>query len=300
MVNQWFLGLDEFQTMRNRIIKQVKKDWQKNFENQLDIAERKEISKVARYFRSEYYKGIDDYLSTKKITNYEGLFKELDVTNIYNDIYVNIGLRFTKWYQRNFEKLIDKQTTDETIWAQKYSYIAGKIAAERVVSVSGNRRKELRNVIQRLVKNPEFNSMNEKQQQRILRQKFNGLSKTNAQRIVRTESTLAANYATQQTAIDTFGINNLQKEWFAALDSRTRPDHAAANGQIVDQKDYFRVGGEELMMPGDSNASAANVINCRCSSASFPKEEPETVQSNLLEGLAYTYIAGEVAQEVLE
>jgi len=286
--------------MRNLIIKKVKKDWQKNFENQLDIAERKEISNVARYFRTEYFKGIDEYLTTKRITSYEGLFKEVDMSNVYNDIYVNIGLRFTKWYQRNFEKLIDKQTTDFSIWEEKYSYIASKIAAERVVSVSGNRRKELRNVIQRLVKNPEFNSMNEKQQQKILRQKFNGLSKTNAQRIVRTESTLAANYATQQTAIDTFGINNLQKEWFAALDSRVRPDHAAANGQIVDQKDYFRVGGEELMMPGDSNGSAFNVINCRCSSASFPKPEPETVQSNLLEGLAYAAIAGEVVQEIIE
>ena len=286
--------------MRNLIIKKVKKDWQKNFENQLDIAERKEISNVARYFRTEYFKGIDEYLTTKRITSYDGLFKEVDMSNVYNDIYVNIGLRFTKWYQRNFEKLIDKQTTDFSIWEEKYSYIASKIAAERVVSVSGNRRKELRNVIQRLVKNPEFNSMNEKQQQKILRQKFNGLSKTNAQRIVRTESTLAANYATQQTAIDTFGINNLQKEWFAALDSRVRPDHAAANGQIVDQKDYFRVGGEELMMPGDSNGSAFNVINCRCSSASFPKPEPETVQSNLLEGLAYAAIAGEVVQEIIE
>jgi uncharacterized protein with gpF-like domain len=286
--------------MRNLIIKKVKKDWQKNFENQLDIAERKEISNVARYFRTEYFKGIDEYLSTKRITSYEGLFKESDVSNIYNDIYVNIGLRFTKWYQRNFEKLIDKQTTDFSIWEEKYSYIASKIAAERVVSVSGNRKKELRNVLQRLVKNPDFNSMNERQQQRILRQKFNGLSKTNAQRIVRTESTLAANYATQQTAIDTFGINNLQKEWFAALDSRVRPDHAAANGQVVDQKDYFKVGGEELMMPGDSNGSAANVINCRCSSASFPKPEPETVQSNLLEGLAYAAIAGEVVQEIIE
>lgn len=286
--------------MRNLIIKKVKKDWQKNFENQLDIAERKEISNVARYFRTEYFKGIDEYLTTKRISTFEGLFKEVDMSNIYNDIYVNIGIRFTKWYQRNFEKLIDKQTTNFSIWEEKYSYIASKIAAERVVSVSGNRRKELRNVIQRLVKNPDFNSMNERQQQRILRQKFNGLSKTNAQRIVRTESTLAANYATQQTAIDTFGINNLQKEWFAALDSRVRPDHAAANGQVVDQKDYFKVGGEDLMMPGDSNGSAANVINCRCSSASFPKPEPETVQSNLLEGLAYAAIAGEVAQEIIE
>lgn len=286
--------------MRNLIIKKVKKDWQKNFENQLDIAERKEISNVARYFRTEYFKGIDEYLNIKRITSYEGLFKEVDMSNVYNDIYVNIGLRFTKWYQRNFEKLIDKQTTDFSIWEEKYSYIASKIAAERVVSVSGNRRKELRNVIQRLVKNPDFNSMNEKQQQRILRQKFNGLSKTNAQRIVRTESTFAANYATQQTAIDTFGINNLEKEWFAALDERTRPAHAAANGQVVEAKEPFNVGGEELMMPGDSSGSPSNVINCRCSSASFPKPEPETVQSDLLEGLAYTAIAGIVAEEIIE
>lgn len=143
-------------------------------------------------------------------------------------------------------------------------------------------------------------AMNERQAQRILRQKFNGLSKTNAQRIIRTESTLAANYATQQTAIDIFGINNLEKEWFAAIDERTRPAHAAADGQIVDANRPFIVNGEELMMPGDVSGSPGNVINCRCSSASFPKAEPETIQSDLLEDLAYTAIAGIVAQEIIE
>ena len=286
--------------MRNLIIKKVKKDWQKNFENQLDIAERKEISKVARYFRTEYYKGIDEFLQTRKITRFDDLFKQVDVSNIYNDIYVNIGVRFTKWYQKNFEKLIEKQTTDYSVWAEKYSYIASQVAAQRVVSVSGNRKKELVTVLQRLVKNPDFNAMNERQAQRILRQKFNGLSKTNAQRIIRTESTLAANYATQQTAIDAFGINNLEKEWFAAMDERTRAAHAAADGQIVDANRPFIVGGEELMMPGDVSGSPGNVINCRCSSASFPKPEPETVESDLLEGLAYAAIAGAVAQEIIE
>ena len=286
--------------MRNLIIKKVKKDWQKNFENQLDIAERKEISKVARYFRTEYYKGIDEFLQTRKITRFDDLFKQADVSNIYNDIYVNIGVRFTKWYQKNFEKLIEKQTTDYSVWAEKYSYIASQVAAQRVVSVSGNRKKELVTVLQRLVKNPDFNAMNERQAQRILRQKFNGLSKTNAQRIIRTESTLAANYATQQTAIDAFGINNLEKEWFAAMDERTRAAHAAADGQIVDANRPFIVGGEELMMPGDVSGSPGNVINCRCSSASFPKPEPETVESDLLEGLAYAAIAGAVAQEIIE
>ena len=35
----------------------------------------------------------------------------------------------------------------------------------------------------------------------------------------------------------------------------------------------FLVGGEELSYPGDSRGSAANVINCRCTNAPFPKEE---------------------------
>lgn len=62
-------------------------------------------------------------------------------------------------------------------------------------------------------------------------------------------------------------------EWFAAdgliihnstLDNRTREDHAAADGQRVPVGTAFDVGGEPLMFPGDPAGSAAQTINCRC------------------------------------
>ncbi len=47
-------------------------------------------------------------------------------------------------------------------------------------------------------------------------------------------------------------------------DSKTREDHAEADGQEVGMDEPFDVGGEQLMYPGDPAGSAGNVINCRC------------------------------------
>jgi HK97 family phage portal protein len=55
-----------------------------------------------------------------------------------------------------------------------------------------------------------------------------------------------------------------QHEWLATMDDRAREDHLDANGHIVDVGDYFYVGGEKMLYPGDPNASAGNVVNCRC------------------------------------
>jgi uncharacterized protein with gpF-like domain len=54
------------------------------------------------------------------------------------------------------------------------------------------------------------------------------------------------------------------KEWLTAGDERVRDMHVAADGQITKLDDYFNVGGEYLMYPGDPNGSPENIINCRC------------------------------------
>lgn len=55
--------------------------------------------------------------------------------------------------------------------------------------------------------------------------------------------------------------------WVSMEDSRVRPAHAQAHGQIVRVDEAFTVGGEKLKFPGDTSlgASLGNVINCRCS-----------------------------------
>ena len=118
----------------------------------------------------------------------------------------------------------------------------------------------------------DFQEMGEAQAGRILRKKFLSMSVMNAKRIVRTESVNAANYATNMTAVDVFGKDNLIKEWIASLDERTRVSHAAANGQQVNMNEKFIVMGEYLSHPGDSSGSAGNIINCRCTSAPIPKQ----------------------------
>ena len=52
---------------------------------------------------------------------------------------------------------------------------------------------------------------------------------------------------------ESIGIT-LQKEWIATLDDRTRDEHRDLDGQRVDIDEPFRVGGDEIMFPGDPNA----------------------------------------------
>ncbi|MEZ0073605.1 phage minor head protein [Planotetraspora sp. GP83] len=91
------------------------------------------------------------------------------------------------------------------------------------------------------------------------------LGDTRAERIARTETAAAWNRA----ALD--GVNAMPPEvrptyktWLATMDTRTRPDHWAADGQTVLVAAPFLVDGEPLMHPGDPIASPANLVNCRC------------------------------------
>jgi uncharacterized protein with gpF-like domain len=79
--------------------------------------------------------------------------------------------------------------------------------------------------------------------------------------IARTE-TISASNAVSQAIYRVWGVP--RKEWLATMDDRVRVEHANANGQIVGINQMFEVGGERLMYPGDKNASARNVCNCRC------------------------------------
>lgn len=53
------------------------------------------------------------------------------------------------------------------------------------------------------------------------------------------------------------------KQWDATLDGRTRDSHRHVDGEIRELDEKFSNG---LMFPGDPNGSAAEVVNCRCTS----------------------------------
>jgi len=260
------------------LLKKAKESWKGNFDKLLANAERKEFANARRYYQGEYLKAIEEFQRSGKTTGYDNLFRVADFTEIYRQTYVNIGLKFAKWYAKNFDKVISKQVDVsgyDDIWAERFNTVSQQIAAERVVLVQGTAKATLMKVFKQLSSDPEFMAMNEREAQRILRQKFGQYSKSQAERLIRTEATNAANVATLQSATDMFGQENLQKEWMTSIDGRERPAHRAADAQIVDFKERFLVGGEQLFNPGDPAGSAKNVVNCRCSTAPFPKENAQ-------------------------
>lgn len=70
----------------------------------------------------------------------------------------------------------------------------------------------------------------------------------------------------------------VEKEWVAANDHRTRHSHRAIDGVVIDNEAKFAVatpkgGVDHMIGPGDPTASAANLCNCRCTSATKAKRD---------------------------
>lgn len=91
-----------------------------------------------------------------------------------------------------------------------------------------------------------------------------------AETIARTETHRILNQARQealQQSLDQAGIDagNVTRTWVATDDDRTRDTHAEMDGQQVGMDEPFESpSGEQLMYPGDPDASPEETINCRC------------------------------------
>lgn len=80
--------------------------------------------------------------------------------------------------------------------------------------------------------------------------------------ISRTE-THAASVSAMEMAVRTSGYDVI-REWAAVVDDRSRDGHADADGQERAMDEPFDIDGGEMDFPGDPNAPAEHVINCRC------------------------------------
>ena len=57
---------------------------------------------------------------------------------------------------------------------------------------------------------------------------------------------------------------DLQQEWVATLDGRTRHEHRLLDGQRVNVGEPFEVEGMTIRFPGDPQAHPRMIYNCRC------------------------------------
>jgi len=82
-----------------------------------------------------------------------------------------------------------------------------------------------------------------------------------AETIARTEVGASQNFG--RTAEMT--NQKVEKKVWICIFSNSRDAHMDADGQVVDVRDSFSVGGESLDYPGDPAGSPENTINCQCS-----------------------------------
>lgn len=95
--------------------------------------------------------------------------------------------------------------------------------------------------------------------------KVSGMNETSAIRNARTMVTGAECKGRQDSyeRANKDGIQ-LQREWMATNDGRTRHSHRLLDGQRAEVDKPFDSELGEIMYPGDPHAHPANVYNCRC------------------------------------
>ena len=89
-------------------------------------------------------------------------------------------------------------------------------------------------------------------------------SPAQATMLARTDLISIANGGSFMAARQVYPEPGTFKQWLATADARTRPTHSEASGQVVPLEAPFRVGGFELMYPGDPQGPPGEVIQCRC------------------------------------
>lgn len=108
-----------------------------------------------------------------------------------------------------------------------------------------------------------------------LQRRMKTMNRDSAIRTARTAYTTAQNAGRQDSfeSAEKLGIK-VRKRWIATKDNRTRHDHGAADGQIVDYDKPFIVGGYRMMYPGDGEHGAPGrlIYNCRCTMRTVEKE----------------------------
>ena len=98
---------------------------------------------------------------------------------------------------------------------------------------------------------------------RAIEQSVATIFNNRAKLIARTEMVKATNTAAMQSSATSDFM--YEKKWIPATDDRTREDHLAMlDSDWIPFNDSFIVGGVNMQQPGDPNAPASQVCNCRC------------------------------------
>ena len=218
------------------------------------------------YFIGEYQKNqsaTPDYLPTKYLAR--------SIVRIH----FAAGVTNARAWYKDLSRQVKKGAAGDDLLRYQWviiNYLKNHLLDNSVTPITNTTRRQIEAVLQRSI----AEGWGVNQTVSALRQ--TELTAARAENIVRTETTRAANYGAMIGASDTNLLTN--KVWISAQDNRTRRiprdnfDHLHMNEVQTSFEGKFIVPSlkvvEALEFPGDPNASAGNVCNCRCCVAFEP------------------------------
>ena len=239
----------------------------------------KEIREVNR-LRIGYEKGMQRKLQSLFLKTARQAAKAYEVGgNIEaatSDLEAELGAVFRATYTSVIDKFASRVTENRKAESQFQSLIFQYYAREgasKVRSVAATTRRGILRAIQL----GETEGLGVDKTAKLIVDRTGGtIGRSRAATIARTETHAAASFATDEATRE-LGLPAQKKRWVSVGDARTRPSHAAANGQEVgiDEPFIIRDKGVEIEMkyPHDGSGGASNNINCRCLAVYFTDED---------------------------
>lgn len=196
----------------------------------------------------------------------------------------NVG--FDLWDERTVRRLIVEQP-------DLMPYYPPGRAVKRGIDLAWGKRQITAQVTQGILQGESVKHLADRLQTHIP-----AMNRDSAIRAARTAVTGAQNAGRMDSyaAAERMGVQ-LQKEWLATLDNRTRHAHAMLDGQRRRRDEPFEAEGEKIMFPGDPSAVGWMVYNCRCTLIAAVEgvetrgqrraRDPVTGESVLIEDMTY-------------
>lgn len=170
--------------------------------------------------------------------------------------------------------LWDEQTVKRLIVEQPdlMPYYPPKRAVKRGIDLAWGKRQITAQVTSGILQGESIKHLADRLQTNIP-----NMNRDSAIRAARTAVTGAQNAGRMDSyhASEDMGID-LEREWLATLDNRTRHAHRILDRQRAAMDKPFKVDGYEIWFPGDNRAPGYLVYNCRCTLIADVKGAPKT------------------------
>jgi hypothetical protein len=228
--------------------------------------ERKRQSFESKYTR-RIIKAINDqleiYRDASTIADFRKPIDPEIMKEVYTELYMQVGDSFARSTFSGLKSMPYTETKEEPAWIAQLQKLIDYDLRDRLRGLNETTRKKVDDIVQKALENGE-NTQQIKERIMGVRGlgSLNGTTPARAETISNTEIVTASNAGSLIGAIST-GLN-FDKQWLTTLDGGARDSHKDANQQRVGKSEPFRVGGADLQFPGDPNAPAEEVINCRC------------------------------------